>query len=281
MAKRDRKGGEGAVQNREIFQRMNFLYQAALCMASITLPTVSTGDTGQSQAQKQENETAATPEIHQEDKSLDIPTVQGSLSSSTSTLAHTTDVNMQDATNFTQHTLVAATCPVTISANKRSEERPLRKLSRRQKREQQRLRKIMIAGEQISADPAHHSLLNKARRGLTETFSSKCDIHPLSGTARFYASTLREVGRKNVIRIAPVIKRTICRRCEALLIPSVSCEVRIQGTPQLHTVVTCTSCGVLRRFYCMPGKGIEGDRWEAEETLSATTEGKADVAIEE
>lgn len=39
------------------------------------------------------------------------------------------------------------------------------------------------------------------------------------------------------------------------------------ATPQLNTRVICTACGAFRRYFCMPGKGIEGDRWEAEETI--------------
>ncbi|KAF9978211.1 hypothetical protein BGZ73_003392 [Actinomortierella ambigua] len=49
-----------------------------------------------------------------------------------------------------------------------------------------------------------------------------------SRAARFYTAALREIGRKT--------------------------------KPQLHTAVSCNACGTLRRYYCMPGRGIQGDR---------------------
>lgn len=47
------------------------------------------------------------------------------------------------------------------------------------------------------------------------------------------------------------------------------------ATPQLHTLVTCTACGTFRRYFCMPGRGVEGDRWEAEAEAPPDTTEKA------
>ncbi|KAF9916029.1 Ribonuclease P protein subunit p21 [Lobosporangium transversale] len=268
MAKKDKKGTEGAVQNREIFQRMNFLYQAAMCMATITCPSLTNFSTstqmnlsggGQSTIKQPDTSIATT-----------TPSTTTISNSEDSTIASEVvapvaiDIEMRNSTNSSiaadmedvQQAAAEEITKVTDNITTRSDSR--RKLSRRQKRELLRLRKTKIAMEQISQDETHQSLINKK----VTLNSKKCDLYPLSGTARFYASTLREVGRKNVIRIGPVIKRSICQRCEAILIPSISCEVRIQSMPQLHTQVICTACGAFRRYYCMPGKGVEGDRWE-------------------
>ncbi|KAG0326760.1 Ribonuclease P protein subunit p21 [Dissophora globulifera] len=241
MAKKDKKS-EGAVQNREIFQRMNFLYQAAMCMATITTPR--------------------SPTVHTSSKTVTITTAPNTV---------TTDTEHAEATHVGESAIKEREAPVgtsvvnavsttsfdatsTAAPSTVTERRRPRRLSRREKRERLRIHKNKIAMEQISPDKAHHTL------SAPGSDSSGHGAHLLSGTARFYASTLREVGRKNVIRIGPLIKRSICQRCEAILVPSVSCEVRIHPIPQLHTRVTCTACGAFRRYFCMAGKGIDDDR---------------------
>ncbi|KAG0333503.1 hypothetical protein BG004_000805 [Podila humilis] len=41
--------------------------------------------------------------------------------------------------------------------------------------------------------------------------------------------------------------------------------------PQINTMVTCKSCGTFRRYYCMAGKGIEGDRYEEEKKVEPSS----------
>ncbi|KAK3838733.1 MAG: hypothetical protein JOS17DRAFT_771062 [Linnemannia elongata] len=231
MAKKDKKG-ENTVQNKEIFQRMNFLYQAAMCMATITTPPPGNKSKNGLPVDATESQAATDSTI------VDTATSRDSFGDFIPVSAiPTTSASDVDMKNLLQ--------------------RP-RKLSRKKTRKLLRERKNRIAMEQISDHGSHHRLTNPDKDH---------DPRPLSGTARFYASTLMEVGRKNVIRIGPTIKRSVCQRCEALLIPSISSEVRVEATPQLNTRVICTACGAFRRYFCMPGKGIEGDRWEAEETI--------------
>ncbi|KAF9932595.1 Ribonuclease P protein subunit p21 [Linnemannia zychae] len=230
MAKKDKKG-ENTIQNKEIFQRMNFLYQAATCMATIISP----------------------PSEHLTNKSKNIQPHHATKSQPT------TESIVQEITSRKSHNDITSTETVPTEATALSvgdidmeiaRQRP-RKLSRKKTRKLLQDRKNRIAMEQISGDERHHRLTNSVKNTRV----------PLSNIARFYASTLMEVGRKNVIRIDPTIKRSVCQRCEALLIPSIS------SMPQLHTKVTCTACGAFRRYFCMPGKGIVGDRWELEEAI--------------
>ncbi|KAG0063369.1 hypothetical protein BGZ90_002694 [Linnemannia elongata] len=186
MAKKDKKG-ENTVQNKEIFQRMNFLYQAAMCMATITSPPPDNKSKNSLPGDATESQEAAESTIADTSTSRDSFGDPISLSAIPTTSASDVDVS-----NLHQ--------------------RP-RKLSRKKTRKLLRERKNRIAMEQISDRESHHRLTNPGKGH---------DLRPLSGTARFYASTLMEVGRKNVIRI---------------------------------------------RYFCMPGKGIEGDRWEDEETI--------------
>ncbi|KAG0032450.1 Ribonuclease P protein subunit p21, partial [Podila clonocystis] len=224
MAKKDKKGSEGSVANREIFQRMNFLYQAAMCMATITDPhrkqpkAITTKSTSERNTSRTEDtNTSSTP--------------QETNVSSEATSAGSTVVDVQmEATQDTHPTKTSSgTHHLHSSGHGRVGKR---KQSRSQRKEQLRQQKVQIAKEQISQDPAHHALENQCRHKARKQHQhGQVDgryPYQLTGTARFYASTLREIGRKSVIRIDPSIKRSICLRCEAVLIPYVSAEVRIE-----------------------------------------------------
>ncbi|XP_074656564.1 ribonuclease P protein subunit p21-like [Tubulanus polymorphus] len=62
---------------------------------------------------------------------------------------------------------------------------------------------------------------------------------------RFYCKALKTVARKQVLKLDPTIKRKICRRCDVLLLPGVTC---CQRTRMKSRVVTCTECGDSRRY---------------------------------
>ena len=66
--------------------------------------------------------------------------------------------------------------------------------------------------------------------------------------ARFYIDLMKSVSTKVVMRLQPDIKRTICKKCNALLVPGVTATVRIRGRRQKHVVVKCMDCGRVKRF---------------------------------
>ncbi|XP_054039838.1 ribonuclease P protein subunit p21 isoform X4 [Rissa tridactyla] len=68
--------------------------------------------------------------------------------------------------------------------------------------------------------------------------------------ARFYCSTQRGAARRLVLRMAPSVKRTICRRCCSLLLPGAGGCLRLRGKGQPRMVLRCLSCGRRRRFLC-------------------------------
>ncbi|NXX40406.1 RPP21 protein, partial [Tricholaema leucomelas] len=47
--------------------------------------------------------------------------------------------------------------------------------------------------------------------------------------ARFYCSTQRGAARRLVLRMAPSVKRLLCRRCCSLLLPGVGSCQRLRG----------------------------------------------------
>ncbi|NXL95906.1 RPP21 protein, partial [Alectura lathami] len=65
--------------------------------------------------------------------------------------------------------------------------------------------------------------------------------------ARFYCSTQRGTARRLVLRMAPEVKRAVCRRCCSLLLPGTQ---RLRGGGQPRVVLRCGTCGRHRRFLC-------------------------------
>ena len=50
----------------------------------------------------------------------------------------------------------------------------------------------------------------------------------LASLGRFYVNTMKTIGTKQVLRIDPSIKRTICKRCDTILLPGVTSRIRIK-----------------------------------------------------
>jgi hypothetical protein len=183
MGKKDKKG-EGSVTNRELFQRMNFLYQAAMYMATITVPQQSSSTSSSDSCTHPDSEKdASTGDVPADDQQQ---TNEGIFPENSETRKNMDmDMDDQDITRMMTPSGAASGCT-------RQDTKPSRKLSRRKKRELTRQCKNNIAMEQISNDRAHHGLTLPQRNHR---------LHPLSGTGRFYVSTLREIGRKSVIRM--------------------------------------------------------------------------------
>jgi ribonuclease P protein subunit RPR2 len=104
---------------------------------------------------------------------------------------------------------------------------------------------------------ARLSHLYKAATTLTTPTTSNKAQSDLSTTnlSRFYLNHLRSVAKKSVIRLDPSIKRTICKRCDALLIPGVSCEHRIENKSKNGKkpwadvlIIECKACRAVKRF---------------------------------
>eukprot|EP01116_Phalansterium_solitarium_P019193 TRINITY_DN5295_c0_g1_i1.p1 TRINITY_DN5295_c0_g1~~TRINITY_DN5295_c0_g1_i1.p1 ORF type:complete len:170 (-),score=19.06 TRINITY_DN5295_c0_g1_i1:30-539(-) len=65
--------------------------------------------------------------------------------------------------------------------------------------------------------------------------------------SRFFNFTLKNIAKRNVLRIDPEVKKLICKRCHTLLVPAVSSTIRLQMGRQPHRTTTCTACDKLRR----------------------------------
>ncbi|KAM6188511.1 ribonuclease P protein subunit p21 [Sarcoramphus papa] len=91
----------------------------------------------------------------------------------------------------------------------------------------------------------------EALQRLSFLFQAAHWVLPYSpALARFYCSTQRGAARRLVLRMAPSVKRTVCRRCCSLLLPGAGGCVRLRGRGQPRTVLRCRNCGRCRRYLC-------------------------------
>ncbi|KAK2169877.1 hypothetical protein LSH36_6g05074 [Paralvinella palmiformis] len=65
---------------------------------------------------------------------------------------------------------------------------------------------------------------------------------------RTYVQSLKAVAEKSVLRLDPSLKRNLCKKCYMLLVPGITCTVRVKSKRQKHVVVRCLDCGTVKRF---------------------------------
>lgn len=79
----------------------------------------------------------------------------------------------------------------------------------------------------------------------------------LSNTSRLYVSQMRGVSRKGQQRLPLNVKRSVCKRCDSLFIPEVTCSRKIANPARPGTkskpwadllVVECSVCGFQKRY---------------------------------
>lgn len=75
------------------------------------------------------------------------------------------------------------------------------------------------------------------------------------GSQRHLVSHLRAVSLKSQVRLSRDIKRTLCKKCDAILVLSSTCTSAVENASRLNKkpqadiqVVTCLSCGTKKRF---------------------------------
>ncbi|GAB1600803.1 ribonuclease P protein subunit p21-like [Argonauta hians] len=73
-----------------------------------------------------------------------------------------------------------------------------------------------------------------------------------TGLVRFYINTLKTIAQRQVLRLDPHLKRTICKKCFSLLVPGLTAKIRSRGSREKHSVVTCLECGMVKRFLWRP-----------------------------
>jgi len=67
--------------------------------------------------------------------------------------------------------------------------------------------------------------------------------------ARVQMRSARKIAQRSRTKIPWYISRRVCKQCGTILIPGDTCKVRIRHNRAKHMVVTCTSCGKVKRYY--------------------------------
>ena len=103
-----------------------------------------------------------------------------------------------------------------------------------------------------------------------EQQEEKVNVNALD-LSNHYSSTMWKIARKNVLRLHPDLKRTVCKKCNVLLIPGETSRVRTQGKrDQPHLVITCLQCGHFKRYQLVDDTKMSVDKIPARETSEAT-----------
>ncbi|CAI8024690.1 Ribonuclease P protein subunit p21 [Geodia barretti] len=77
--------------------------------------------------------------------------------------------------------------------------------------------------------------------------------------SRFYVHTMKNVGKRLVLRMDPGMKRMLCKGCDSLLVPGVTATHRVRAHRETHVVVKCLTCGNVKRFPTRPDYQLWSD----------------------
>lgn len=66
--------------------------------------------------------------------------------------------------------------------------------------------------------------------------------------SQHYSSTLMVLAKRNVLRLHPQVKRTLCKICNMILIPGVTAKTRTGMKGEKHIVIHCLHCGTSKKF---------------------------------
>lgn len=87
------------------------------------------------------------------------------------------------------------------------------------------------------------------------TISQSSTMKPLTNLSRVYTSHMRGVSLKTQTRLSVPVKRSFCKRCDAILIPEVSSTQEIRNDSRGRKkswadvlVIRCLVCGTEKRF---------------------------------
>ncbi|CAO3652213.1 unnamed protein product [Cunninghamella blakesleeana] len=89
----------------------------------------------------------------------------------------------------------------------------------------------------------------KDKKKKKSQWQGDLNLHPLS---RYYNSTMKKIGKRLVLRIDPRIKRSICNRCDASLIPGLTSTIRISSKYQSTMNTKCNTCSGERKIVSKP-----------------------------
>lgn len=81
-----------------------------------------------------------------------------------------------------------------------------------------------------------------------------CQKKQFEVIARGYSRNADLISKKAVIKLTPNLKRSICKKCNIILVPGLSLNVCLENASKAKApendilVYTCSSCGTIKRF---------------------------------
>ncbi|KTW32048.1 uncharacterized protein T551_00730 [Pneumocystis jirovecii RU7] len=98
---------------------------------------------------------------------------------------------------------------------------------------------------------ATHSILNQDKY---------INSHSEQALSKFYINTAKKIARKAVLKINPSIKRTLCRRCDTILLPGITSSIKIENFSKKNknkadiSVITCNFCNTQKKYPVLKNK---------------------------
>ncbi|XP_035220566.1 ribonuclease P protein subunit RPR2-like [Stegodyphus dumicola] len=63
---------------------------------------------------------------------------------------------------------------------------------------------------------------------------------------------IKMLSNRTQSKLAPYIKRQICKKCHLILRPGITSRVKLKNNGSKHILVTCNLCGTKKRFLSNP-----------------------------
>ncbi|KAG5520083.1 hypothetical protein PMAC_001159 [Pneumocystis sp. 'macacae'] len=88
------------------------------------------------------------------------------------------------------------------------------------------------------------------------------NIQSEQALSKFYINTAKRIAQKAVLKINSSIKRTLCRRCDTILLPAVTSSIKIENFSKENKdeadilVITCNFCNMQKRYPVLKNKKI-------------------------
>ncbi|KAG4301677.1 hypothetical protein PCANB_001828 [Pneumocystis canis] len=80
------------------------------------------------------------------------------------------------------------------------------------------------------------------------------DIQSELALSKFYINTAKRIAQKAVLKLNPSIKRTLCRRCDTLLLPTITSSIKVENLSKKNIrkadtiIITCNFCNAKKRY---------------------------------
>ncbi|CAL1706383.1 unnamed protein product [Somion occarium] len=101
---------------------------------------------------------------------------------------------------------------------------------------------------------SNHPTAKLSRKAKKQDRSRKRHPNSCEDLSRNYIQSMKAIGLKTTVRLDPTVKRTLCKKCNIVLIPGSTASIRV-NTSQAHgnaVVYTCLSCKNWRRIPAPP-----------------------------